>query len=301
VAGLYLEWLFLRINIRKYPEEIQQIVDSTYRIANVVPVIEVFYIPAFLGLIIGFVKYWEISLSQKEKVKGLLTRTFYHEVGDHLTIFSRDSYGDLFEDVNNPSPEEIEDYVNLLETESFTIRTLLKTLKIEHISPKDIRDSAEYFNLGRIVEKEASGSQAHLQTRALYLNNNLSSDEPDSYTSLPLIAALLSIHTGDCLKWAPEKTVISQEVRRDENSIVLNWENNFGEFPFDLTMGLNEGLGTKFTERYLNAMGGTIERYSVRKIAETARTVKFGDLESRISDGKLFGKEIRIPLSSLQN
>jgi hypothetical protein len=71
IAGLYLEWLFLRLNIRVYPDAVQQIINATPRIAGVVPLIEILYIPTFIGLIIGFIKYWEISLSQKEpKIKG---------------------------------------------------------------------------------------------------------------------------------------------------------------------------------------------------------------------------------------
>jgi drug/metabolite transporter superfamily protein YnfA len=69
IGGLYLEWLFLRLNIRAYPAEIQAYIDATYRIANVVPVIEILYIPVFMGLIIGFIRYWEIVLSKKQVVK----------------------------------------------------------------------------------------------------------------------------------------------------------------------------------------------------------------------------------------
>lgn len=67
IGGLYLEWFFLRLDIRKYPAAIQEYIDATYRIAGVVPIIEILYIPTFMGLVIGFIKYWEISLSQKNK------------------------------------------------------------------------------------------------------------------------------------------------------------------------------------------------------------------------------------------
>jgi len=70
IKGLYLEWLFLRLGIRQYPEVIQAHLDNTFRIANVVPLVEIFYLPTFLGLIIGFVKYWEITLDAgKGKIK----------------------------------------------------------------------------------------------------------------------------------------------------------------------------------------------------------------------------------------
>ncbi len=69
IAGLYLEWLFLRLNIRGYPVEVQTYLGETYRILNVVPVIEIIYIPIFMALIIGFIRYWEVITSKKEVLK----------------------------------------------------------------------------------------------------------------------------------------------------------------------------------------------------------------------------------------
>lgn len=67
VGGLYLEWLFLRLGIRQYPEVIKEYLANTYRIFNVVPVVEIFYLPTFLALIVGFVKYWELSFDAGKK------------------------------------------------------------------------------------------------------------------------------------------------------------------------------------------------------------------------------------------
>jgi len=66
--GLYLEWLFLRLGIRQYPEVIKEYLAATFRIGNVVPVIEILYIPTFMALIIGFVKYWELSLDSNRNI-----------------------------------------------------------------------------------------------------------------------------------------------------------------------------------------------------------------------------------------
>lgn len=74
VGGLYLEWIFLRLGIRKYHEVIAQQLASTYRIGNVIPVAELIYLPAMFLLITGFVKYWEMALDErrgkKKSIKG---------------------------------------------------------------------------------------------------------------------------------------------------------------------------------------------------------------------------------------
>jgi len=62
ISGLYLEWLFLRLEVRQYPEVIKEYLDATFRIGNVIPIIEILYIPTFMALIIGFVRYWELTL-----------------------------------------------------------------------------------------------------------------------------------------------------------------------------------------------------------------------------------------------
>jgi hypothetical protein len=67
VSGLYLEWLFLRLGIRQYPDVIKGYLASSIRIGNVVPIIELMYIPTFMALIIGFVRYWEISTNVPKK------------------------------------------------------------------------------------------------------------------------------------------------------------------------------------------------------------------------------------------
>ena len=68
VSGLYLEWLFLRLGIREYPEVIQEYLTATFRIGNVVPIVELLYIPTFMALIIGFVKYWELALDSNKTI-----------------------------------------------------------------------------------------------------------------------------------------------------------------------------------------------------------------------------------------
>jgi hypothetical protein len=72
ISGLYLEWLFLRLGIREYPEVIQEYLAASFRIGNVVPIVELLYIPTFMALIIGFVKYWELALGSGSKNKKLV-------------------------------------------------------------------------------------------------------------------------------------------------------------------------------------------------------------------------------------
>ena len=72
IFGLYWEWVLIRLDIRKYPVAIKALLDTTYRIGGVVPLIELIYIPTFMALVFAFIKYWELSFDSvriEKKVK----------------------------------------------------------------------------------------------------------------------------------------------------------------------------------------------------------------------------------------
>jgi len=71
IFGLYWEWVLIRLDIRKYPEAIQKLLDTTFRIGGVIPLIELIYIPTFMALVFAFIKYWELCLDSRqiEKIK----------------------------------------------------------------------------------------------------------------------------------------------------------------------------------------------------------------------------------------
>jgi len=59
VIAFFAEWIVLRLGIREYSAPVLKLIEESPVLFGILPLREALYIPAFIFLIIAFVKYWE--------------------------------------------------------------------------------------------------------------------------------------------------------------------------------------------------------------------------------------------------
>ncbi len=72
------------------------------------------------------------------------------------------------------------------------------------------------------------------------------------------LKALISTNIGDAFKWSPKNPPIEVKMNERENDLELIIKNHFSTNPANPEIGLNQGIGTKYTNTYLNAIGGKV-------------------------------------------
>ena len=61
VIGIIAEWVVVNLGIREYALRVQTMLAESPKILGNIPLREIIYIPAFMFLVVFFIKYWESS------------------------------------------------------------------------------------------------------------------------------------------------------------------------------------------------------------------------------------------------
>ncbi|MBT4857929.1 hypothetical protein HOK76_06060 [archaeon] len=67
IVGFFAEWAVIALGIRDYPLAVKQGLSGILLGYGKVPIEALYYIPVFMALMVAFVRYWEMLLSQKPK------------------------------------------------------------------------------------------------------------------------------------------------------------------------------------------------------------------------------------------
>lgn len=62
IVGFFAEWIVVGLGIRAYPPAVQEVLSGILLGYGKVPIESLYYIPVFMTLMVGFIRYWEISL-----------------------------------------------------------------------------------------------------------------------------------------------------------------------------------------------------------------------------------------------
>lgn len=74
-----------------------------------------------------------------------------------------------------------------------------------------------------------------------------------------VLYTFFSTHLGDAAKWSPEGEKIEIKLNQDKERIYFEIKNLMGFSPQRKSIGLGEGLGTKYSNLLINVWGGKIE------------------------------------------
>jgi hypothetical protein len=103
------------------------------------------------------------------------------------------------------------------------------------------------------------------------------------YVNLNPIAmsTLISMNYGDAVKWIPEEKLIYANFSKNKNNLEIKIENETHDSPIR-NIGLGKKLGTEYTNKLIETLGGKIEIYQTPTLFKT--------------ENKSYGKKFTIPL-----
>jgi hypothetical protein len=227
----------------------------------------------------------------------LLKKILRHEFG--LPINALSGMAQMYTDTSTANRSDLLDFLEHATPSVHVLRRLFNLFNMGTLSRKDITRNSSNINLEKLAQEEILSIEPLLRQNNQGIYFSIATETP-IYTSPEVLSSLLSLHHGDSAKWGLPYKIISHQIKEGNDSLSFSWENTYDSQPTIAHIGLNEGIGTEFTEEIVRTLGGKIEVYSSREIEAEPNGKFYGNIDALFPEKPIFGKKITIPMASLR-
>ncbi len=240
---------------------------------------------------------------QKEIIKdySLSRKMLIHELKNPLHSIA--GFTSL---LRGATPEEQEQYLSIFETSSEYMSGLIESIQLGELSKQQIYENSKIITLEKIARECAQRQSLFLEGEKIKLNfsyNKSTRFDPITiYTNKGVIDVMWNTLFGNALNHAPKGSLIAQGIRINEkDNLEILMENETNGAAMRKVSGMGEGIGTMYSNKLINILGGALSNYNKPKIMmeRYQYTETFGCKDQIGCTNKVWGVKIEIPMKEL--